>query len=194
MISSLTWVAFINSLLLDFQKQQSEGRFALLSCEELLEFANQTLNITCEEEFLKVGQSLPTEKKHLIGQPISENANEEKSKFFFYFPRQQKRSKKGQLRFVRFLLLVLGNVYVSAMLALWLVRCQGDHGPGLPADRSSSRVGQHVGVHGGLQCREGKASAAQLPARWVSEFRLLALLSLFCFVFLFSRHITSNFC
>lgn len=37
------------------QKQLSEGRFALLSCEELLEFANKTLAITDEEEFLKVG-------------------------------------------------------------------------------------------------------------------------------------------
>ena len=38
-----------------FQTQLSEGKFALLSCEELLEFANQTLTITNEEEFLKVG-------------------------------------------------------------------------------------------------------------------------------------------
>lgn len=37
-----------------FQKQLSEGKFALQSCEELLEFANQTLTITEEEEFLKV--------------------------------------------------------------------------------------------------------------------------------------------
>uniref|UniRef100_A0A3B4X0J7 FSD1-like protein n=1 Tax=Seriola lalandi dorsalis TaxID=1841481 RepID=A0A3B4X0J7_SERLL len=35
-----------------FQKQLSEGKCALLSCEELLEFANQTLTITTEEEFL----------------------------------------------------------------------------------------------------------------------------------------------
>lgn len=38
-----------------FQKQMSEGKFALRSGEELLEFANQTLTITNEEEFLKVG-------------------------------------------------------------------------------------------------------------------------------------------
>lgn len=38
-----------------FQKQLSEGKFALQSCEELLEFANKTLSITDEEEFLKVG-------------------------------------------------------------------------------------------------------------------------------------------
>lgn len=37
-----------------FQTQLSEGKFALLSCEELLEFATQTLTITDEEEFLKV--------------------------------------------------------------------------------------------------------------------------------------------
>lgn len=37
-----------------FQEQLSEGRFALLSCGELLEFATKTLNITDEEEFLKV--------------------------------------------------------------------------------------------------------------------------------------------
>lgn len=36
------------------QKQLSEGRSALLSCGELLEFANKTLSITHEEEFLKV--------------------------------------------------------------------------------------------------------------------------------------------
>lgn len=39
-----------------FQEQLSEGKFALLSCEELLEFANKTLTITDEEEFLKVGR------------------------------------------------------------------------------------------------------------------------------------------
>lgn len=37
-----------------FQKQLSEGKAALLSCEELLVFANKTLTITNEEEFLKV--------------------------------------------------------------------------------------------------------------------------------------------
>lgn len=36
------------------QKQLSEGKFALLSGEELLEFANNTLTITDEDEFLKV--------------------------------------------------------------------------------------------------------------------------------------------
>lgn len=40
--------------MVNFQKQLSEGKFALLSCEELLGFANKTLNITDEEEFLKV--------------------------------------------------------------------------------------------------------------------------------------------
>ncbi|XP_075885224.1 FSD1-like protein isoform X2 [Nelusetta ayraudi] len=42
----------------ELQKQQSEGKFALLSCQELLEFANQTLNITCEEEFLKAAKEI----------------------------------------------------------------------------------------------------------------------------------------
>lgn len=37
-----------------FQKQLSEGKFALVSCEELLDFANQTLTINTEEEFLAV--------------------------------------------------------------------------------------------------------------------------------------------
>lgn len=36
------------------QNQLSEGKFALLSGEELLEFANNTLTITDEDEFLKV--------------------------------------------------------------------------------------------------------------------------------------------
>nr|XP_046230698.1 FSD1-like protein isoform X2 [Scatophagus argus] len=38
--------------------QLSEGKFALLSCEELLEFANQTLTITNEEEFLKAAKQI----------------------------------------------------------------------------------------------------------------------------------------
>uniref|UniRef100_A0A674P552 B30.2/SPRY domain-containing protein n=1 Tax=Takifugu rubripes TaxID=31033 RepID=A0A674P552_TAKRU len=38
----------------ELQNQLSEGKFALLSCEELLAFANNTLAITDEEEFLKV--------------------------------------------------------------------------------------------------------------------------------------------
>lgn len=37
-----------------FQRQLSEGKAALLSCQELLEFANQSLTITNEEEFLTV--------------------------------------------------------------------------------------------------------------------------------------------
>ncbi|XP_060916812.1 FSD1-like protein isoform X1 [Labrus mixtus] len=42
----------------ELQKQLSEGKFALLSCEELLEFANQTLNISDEEEFLKAAKQI----------------------------------------------------------------------------------------------------------------------------------------
>ncbi|XP_040014106.1 FSD1-like protein isoform X3 [Xiphias gladius] len=42
----------------ELQKQLSEGKFALLSCEELLEFANQTLTITTEEEFLKAAKQI----------------------------------------------------------------------------------------------------------------------------------------
>ncbi|KAI3362534.1 hypothetical protein L3Q82_012836, partial [Scortum barcoo] len=42
----------------ELQKQLSEGKFALLSCEELLEFANQTLLITNEEEFLKAAKQI----------------------------------------------------------------------------------------------------------------------------------------
>uniref|UniRef100_A0A3Q4GKQ9 FSD1-like protein-like n=1 Tax=Neolamprologus brichardi TaxID=32507 RepID=A0A3Q4GKQ9_NEOBR len=38
----------------ELQKQLSEGKFALVSCEELLDFANQTLTINTEEEFLAV--------------------------------------------------------------------------------------------------------------------------------------------
>lgn len=54
------------SLFVVFQKQLSDGKFALLSCEELLEFANQTLTITSEEEFLKVGweEEIKSLKKH----------------------------------------------------------------------------------------------------------------------------------
>uniref|UniRef100_A0A4W6CLJ9 Fibronectin type III and SPRY domain containing 1-like n=1 Tax=Lates calcarifer TaxID=8187 RepID=A0A4W6CLJ9_LATCA len=50
----------------ELQKQLSDGKFALLSCEELLEFANQTLTITSEEEFLKVGweEEIKSLKKH----------------------------------------------------------------------------------------------------------------------------------
>nr|XP_040053358.1 LOW QUALITY PROTEIN: FSD1-like protein [Gasterosteus aculeatus aculeatus] len=40
------------------QKQMAEGGAALLSCEELLEFANQTLTITNEEEFLKAAKQI----------------------------------------------------------------------------------------------------------------------------------------
>lgn len=50
------FVPFNKFVFLGFlQKQLSEGKFALLSCEELLEFANNTLDIADEEEFLKVG-------------------------------------------------------------------------------------------------------------------------------------------
>lgn len=53
-VSSL-FFSHLFSKYLVFQTQLSEGKFALLSCEELLDFANQTLTITNEEEFLKVG-------------------------------------------------------------------------------------------------------------------------------------------
>ncbi|XP_039635415.1 FSD1-like protein isoform X2 [Perca fluviatilis] len=42
----------------ELQKQLSEGKSAVLSCEELLEFANQTLTITNEEEFLKAAKQI----------------------------------------------------------------------------------------------------------------------------------------
>ncbi|KAK9532127.1 hypothetical protein VZT92_009529 [Zoarces viviparus] len=42
----------------ELHKQISEGKSALLSCEELLEFANQTLTITNEEEFLKAAKQI----------------------------------------------------------------------------------------------------------------------------------------
>nr|XP_033503089.1 FSD1-like protein [Epinephelus lanceolatus] len=42
----------------ELQKQLSAGTFALRSCEELLEFANQTLTITSEEEFLKAAKQI----------------------------------------------------------------------------------------------------------------------------------------
>ncbi|XP_067340816.1 FSD1-like protein isoform X2 [Channa argus] len=42
----------------ELQKQLSEGKFALLSCEELFEFANKTLTITDEEEFLKAAKQI----------------------------------------------------------------------------------------------------------------------------------------
>ncbi|XP_069369819.1 FSD1-like protein isoform X1 [Paralichthys olivaceus] len=42
----------------ELQKQLTEGKFALLSCEELLEFANETLTITTEEEFLKAAKQI----------------------------------------------------------------------------------------------------------------------------------------
>ncbi|XP_045898027.1 FSD1-like protein isoform X2 [Micropterus dolomieu] len=42
----------------ELHKQLLEGKFALLSCEELLEFANQTLTITNEEEFLKAAKQI----------------------------------------------------------------------------------------------------------------------------------------
>ncbi|MEQ2189392.1 hypothetical protein GOODEAATRI_024836, partial [Goodea atripinnis] len=42
----------------ELQRQLSEGKFALLSCEELLEFANQTLTLTNEEEFLTAAKQI----------------------------------------------------------------------------------------------------------------------------------------
>ncbi|KAM4528580.1 FSD1-like protein isoform 2-T2 [Odontesthes bonariensis] len=42
----------------ELQRQLSEGRFALLSCEELLEFANETLTVTNEEEFLTAAKQI----------------------------------------------------------------------------------------------------------------------------------------
>ncbi|CAJ1069815.1 FSD1-like protein isoform X2 [Xyrichtys novacula] len=42
----------------ELQKQRSEGKSALLSCEELLKFANQTLTISEEEEFLKAAKDI----------------------------------------------------------------------------------------------------------------------------------------
>lgn len=50
-LADSTWL--YNRLVI-VQEQLSQGKFALLSCEELLEFANKTLTITDEEEFLKV--------------------------------------------------------------------------------------------------------------------------------------------
>ncbi|XP_043952361.1 FSD1-like protein isoform X3 [Gambusia affinis] len=41
----------------ELQRQLSEGKAALLSCQELLEFANQSLTITNEEEFLTPSRS-----------------------------------------------------------------------------------------------------------------------------------------
>ncbi|XP_068430273.1 FSD1-like protein isoform X2 [Clinocottus analis] len=42
----------------ELQKQICEGKSALLSCEELLQFANKTLTITNEEEFLKAAKQI----------------------------------------------------------------------------------------------------------------------------------------
>uniref|UniRef100_A0A3Q2NZ22 FSD1-like protein n=1 Tax=Fundulus heteroclitus TaxID=8078 RepID=A0A3Q2NZ22_FUNHE len=42
----------------ELQRQLSEGNFALLSCKELLDFANQTLTITNEEEFLTAAKQI----------------------------------------------------------------------------------------------------------------------------------------
>ncbi|XP_034457466.1 FSD1-like protein [Hippoglossus hippoglossus] len=42
----------------ELEKQRSEGKFALLSCEELLDFANETLTIATEEEFLKAAKQI----------------------------------------------------------------------------------------------------------------------------------------
>ncbi|XP_023193468.1 FSD1-like protein isoform X1 [Xiphophorus maculatus] len=42
----------------ELQRQLSEGKAALLSCQELLEFANQSLTITNEEEFLTAAKQI----------------------------------------------------------------------------------------------------------------------------------------
>ncbi|XP_017259434.1 FSD1-like protein [Kryptolebias marmoratus] len=42
----------------ELQRQILDGKFALLSCEELLEFANQTLSITNEEDFLLAAKQI----------------------------------------------------------------------------------------------------------------------------------------
>ncbi|KAM4719314.1 FSD1-like protein isoform 2-T2 [Anableps anableps] len=42
----------------ELQRQLSEGKVALLSCQELLEFANQTLTITNEDEFLTAAKQI----------------------------------------------------------------------------------------------------------------------------------------
>ncbi|XP_068609457.1 FSD1-like protein [Brachionichthys hirsutus] len=42
----------------ELQKQLSDVNFSLLSCDELLEFANRTLTITDEEEFLKAAKQI----------------------------------------------------------------------------------------------------------------------------------------
>uniref|UniRef100_A0A1A8LXH5 Fibronectin type III and SPRY domain containing 1-like n=1 Tax=Nothobranchius pienaari TaxID=704102 RepID=A0A1A8LXH5_9TELE len=42
----------------ELERQLLEGRFALLSCEELLEFANQTLSVTNEEEFFTAAKQI----------------------------------------------------------------------------------------------------------------------------------------
>ncbi|XP_051268031.1 FSD1-like protein isoform X3 [Dicentrarchus labrax] len=42
----------------ELQKQLSDGKVALLSCEDLLKFANQTLTITNEEEFLTAAKQI----------------------------------------------------------------------------------------------------------------------------------------
>ncbi|XP_056288946.1 FSD1-like protein isoform X1 [Pseudoliparis swirei] len=42
----------------ELQKQEAEGRAALLSCEQLLHFANHTLTITNEEEFIQAAKQI----------------------------------------------------------------------------------------------------------------------------------------
>lgn len=42
----------------ELQRQLTEGKTALLSCQELLDFANQTLTITNEEEFLTAAKEI----------------------------------------------------------------------------------------------------------------------------------------
>lgn len=72
-----------------FQKQLSEGKFALVSCEELLDFANQTLTINTEEEFLAVRRDEDKEDDVI-------SSFKKKLKMFFCFVfRQQNKSKNG---------------------------------------------------------------------------------------------------
>lgn len=73
-----------------FQKQLSEGKFALVSCEELLDFANQTLTINTEEEFLAVRRDEDKEDD------VISSFKKKKLKMFFCFVfRQQNKSKSG---------------------------------------------------------------------------------------------------
>lgn len=73
-----------------FQKQLSEGKFALVSCEELLDFANQTLTINTEEEFLAVRRDEDKEDD-----VISSFKKKQLKKLFCFVFRQQNKSKSG---------------------------------------------------------------------------------------------------